>query len=146
MNLKELKEIIEMFESSDIYEMEMERQGVRIKLRKGDSSRVEVSDAPFPAEKPDTAKKSDAKSGEGPNLAEIQSPIVGTFYSAPAPDAEPFVKEGDEVQEGDVVCIIEAMKIMNEIKAEVSGRVNKILAENGQAIEFGQPLFLIEAE
>ena len=70
--------------------------------------------------------------------------MVGTFYRAPAPDAPPFVEVGDEVKEDDVVCIIEAMKIMNEIKAEVRGRIKKILVENGEAVEYGQPLFLVE--
>ena len=143
MNLKELREIIEMFESADICELEMERQGVRIKLRKTGASHVPAPQKVSPTEETISAEKS-KKEDEGANLSEIQSPIVGTFYQASTPDAEPFVKEGDKVTEGQVICIIEAMKVMNEIKAEVSGQVNKILVENGQAIEFGQPLFLIE--
>ena len=71
--------------------------------------------------------------------------MVGTFYRAPAPDAEPYVEEGDEITEGQVVCIIEAMKLMNEVKAEVSGRVVKMLVESGQPVEFGQPLFLVQS-
>ncbi len=143
MNLKELREIIEMFENADICELEMERQGVRIKLSKTGAPQAPSPQKAPHAEETISVEKSE-KEGEGANLTEIQAPIVGTFYQTSAPDAEPFVKEGDNITKGDVICLIEAMKIMNEIKAEVSGRVNKILAENGQAIEFGQPLFLIE--
>ena len=72
--------------------------------------------------------------------------MVGTFYRTPAPDASPFVEEGDEIEKGQVICIIEAMKLMNEIKAEVSGRIKKILVENGQAVEFNQPIFVVEVK
>ena len=80
------------------------------------------------------------------NLIEVKSPMVGTFYRAPAPDADPFVKEGDEVEKEQIICIIEAMKLMNEIKSELSGRIKKILVESGQAVEFNQPLFVIEVK
>ena len=78
------------------------------------------------------------------NLVTVEAPMVGTFYRASAPTAEPYVREGDAVKEGQIVCIIEAMKLMNEIEAKTAGRVAKILVENGQAVEYGQPLFLIE--
>ena len=78
------------------------------------------------------------------NTIPVEAPMVGTFYRASAPDAEPYVREGDIVKEGQIVCIIEAMKLMNEIEARASGRIAKILVENGQAVEYGQPLFLIE--
>jgi acetyl-CoA carboxylase biotin carboxyl carrier protein len=78
------------------------------------------------------------------NLVPIEAPMVGTFYRAPSPDAPPFVSEGDMVKEGQVICIIEAMKLMNEIEAKVAGRIAKILVENAQPVEYGQPLFLVE--
>jgi acetyl-CoA carboxylase biotin carboxyl carrier protein len=78
------------------------------------------------------------------NMAAIEAPMVGTFYRASSPTADPYVREGDLVKEGQIVCIIEAMKLMNEIEAKVAGRVAKVLAENGQPVEYGQPLFLIE--
>jgi acetyl-CoA carboxylase biotin carboxyl carrier protein len=92
-------------------------------------------------------KQGEAKSAsdetEGTDLAPIKSPMVGTFYSAPAPDAAPYVKVGDRVGKGTVVCIVEAMKLMNEIRSEADGRVVKILVENGQPVEYGQTLFLL---
>jgi acetyl-CoA carboxylase biotin carboxyl carrier protein len=78
------------------------------------------------------------------NMAAIEAPMVGTFYRASSPTADPYVREGDMVKEGQIVCIIEAMKLMNEIEAKVAGRIAKVLAENGQPVEYGQPLFLIE--
>lgn len=150
MNIKELKEIIEIFENSRITEMDLERQGVRISLKKsgGIDSEIRVE-----AVRSDEAAIGDAAPGEElpgeespENTAEIRTPMVGTFYRTPAPDAEPFVEEGDVVREGDVICIIEAMKLMNEIKSEVNGTVVKVLAENGQAVEFNQPLFIVEVE
>ena len=141
MNLKELKEIIVLFEQADISELDLERQGVKIRLKKGaeteppirHQSQDQPEVPPLPKEKP-----------EEKNTVEIKSPMVGTFYKAPAPDAAPFVEEGEEVREGQVICIIEAMKLMNEIKSEVSGRIKKVLVENGQPVEFDQPIFLIQ--
>ncbi len=141
MNLKELKEIIALFEQADISELDVERQGVKIRLKKGAETeppirhqpQAQPEAAPLPEEKP-----------AGKNTVEIKSPMVGTFYRSPAPDAAPFLEEGEEVREGQVICIIEAMKLMNEIKSEVSGRIKKMLVENGQPVEFDQPLFLVE--
>ena len=145
MNLKELKEIIAMFEEASISELDVERQGMKIRLKKGvageiGQQHVVVSSQISPSEK---VKEEEVKGG---NLIEIKSPMVGTFYGAPAPDADPFVEEGDEIQKEQVICIIEAMKLMNEIKSELDGRVKKILVENGQAVEFNQPLFLMEVK
>ncbi len=146
MNIKELREIIEIFENSKITEMDLERQGVRISLKKTAQEyareiRIEASGEDQLA----GVSVEDEGSGDG-GSAEVRTPMVGTFYSAPTPDADPFVEEGDTVSEGDVVCIIEAMKLMNEIKSEISGKVVKVLVENGQAVEFNQPLFLVEVE
>ncbi|AEB11566.1 acetyl-CoA carboxylase biotin carboxyl carrier protein [Marinithermus hydrothermalis] len=98
------------------------------------------------AAQPEAPAKPEEKGTESecPNCVEITAPIVGTFYRAPAPDAEPFVKEGDRIEKGQVVCIIEAMKLFNEIESEVSGIVRKVLVENAEPVEYGQPLFLIE--
>jgi acetyl-CoA carboxylase biotin carboxyl carrier protein len=100
---------------------------------------VETKAPEVPAAKPAKADELD-----DPTLHKIVSPMVGTFYRAPAPDAEPYVKEGDQVQEDTVVCIVEAMKLMNEIEAEVRGTIVKVLVENGQLVEYGQPLFLVK--
>ena len=146
MNIKELREIIEIFENSRITEMDLERQGVRISLKKTAQEyareiRIEASAAD---EFAGVSVENEGPDDEG--SAEVRTPMVGTFYSAPTPDSDPFVEEGDTVSEGDVVCIIEAMKLMNEIKSEISGKVVKVLVENGQAVEFNQPLFLVEVE
>ena len=134
MNLKELKEIIEMFEHANISELDLERQGARVRLRKGSSGGVgspgtEVS--VYPPAKESVSGERKAEGGKGENSVEIKSPMVGTFYRAPAPDAEPFVKEGDEIAKDQVLCIIEAMKLMNEIKSEMDGCIVKILVEAG---------------
>ena len=151
MNIKELKEIIEIFENSRITEMDLERQGVRISLKKsgGDTApEIRLEAVGTGRECLNAAGEGDEPFAEedGEAALEIRTPMVGTFYRTPAPDAEPFVEEGDIIREGDVICVIEAMKLMNEIKSEINGRVAKVLVENGQAVEFNQPLFLIEAE
>lgn len=156
MNLKELKEIIAIFEGADISELDLEREGMRIKLRKG--SPPEFAPLPPSPEKEVRERTSSATSekvkeeslpdgGRGQAekvLVEIPSPMVGTFYRAPSSTAKPFVEEGDEIEEDQVICIIEAMKLMNEIKSEVKGRVVRILGENGHPVEFGQVLFMVE--
>jgi len=157
MNTKELKEIIEMIKEAikdiDIAEFDLEREGIKIRIKKSSAVSQTVQAAvpvhsaipqPVPAAPAPVPAKPEVPVEPNDNLVRIISPMVGTFYVAPSPDAPPFVKEGDMISEGQTVCIIEAMKLMNEIKSEVSGKVVKILAENGQAIEFGNPLFLIE--
>ena len=150
MNIKELKEIIEIFENSRITEMDLERQGVRISLKKSGGADSEIRVEAVRSDEVtigDVAPGEELQGEESPeNTAEIRTPMVETFYRTPAPDAEPFVEEGDVVREGDVICIIEAMKLMNEIKSEVNGTIVKVLAENGQAVEFNQPLFIVEVE
>ncbi|MCD5402024.1 acetyl-CoA carboxylase biotin carboxyl carrier protein [candidate division NPL-UPA2 bacterium] len=156
MNLKELREIIAIFERADISELDLEREGMRIKLKKGLSPEVaalspsperEAGETVVPVTPGEAKGESFPDRGRGQagkGLVEISSPMVGTFYLAPSPEAKPFVEEGDEIEEGQVICIIEAMKLMNEIKSEVKGRAVKILAENGHPVEFGQALFMIE--
>ena len=151
MDLKELKALLRLMEGNDVEELELvegERR-VRIKRRSlpgrvpppamNPASATEVSDASAVSSMAPAAGAEDAA-----GFLRVESPMVGTFYRAPAPGADPYVKEGDLVQKGTVICIIEAMKLMNEIEAEVKGRVARILVENGQPVEFGQTLFLIE--
>lgn len=142
MNLKDLREIITMFEQADISELDLERQGVKIRLKKPTQSAADPETRL--QMKAETVVSAPKEKEVEEKTVEIKAPMVGTFYISPTPDAALFVEEGDEISEGQVVCIIEAMKLMNEIKSEVSGRVKKVLVENGQAVEFNQPLFLVE--
>ena len=113
-------------------------------MKKGPSGYDEIKDEIIskPVRLPKEEKARTTK--EAKNLMEIKSPMVGTFYKAPGPDTPPFIEIGDTIKEGDVLCIIEAMKLMNEIKSEVNGKVSDILVENGEPVEFGQVLFLVE--
>ncbi len=154
MNLKELKELIEMLKGTDISELEIERSGVKVRLRKGGDvafhgalPRLEYPPSAIVAPAvPEVERPSHAPTPEPAktNQIKVTSPIVGTFYRASAPDKPPYVEVGDIVKKGQVLCIIEAMKLMNEIESEVSGKIVQILAENGQPVEYGQPLFIIE--
>ena len=139
-----IEEMLELMESRGLVELEMEHQGLRIRLKKASSSPAPqvveyVAGTPQPAAPPPGARPVE----EGRRLV-IKSPMVGTFYRAPAPDAPPFAEAGQDIEVGQVVCIIEAMKLMNEIKSEVAGRLVEILIQNGDAVEFGQPLFIVE--
>ena len=141
-----IEEMLELMESRGLVELEMEHQGLRIRLKKASTGPAPqlveyVAGIPQPATPAAAAAKLAAEEG---HRVIIKSPMVGTFYRAPAPDAPPFVEVGQTLETGQVVCIIEAMKLMNEIKAEVSGRVVDILVENGAPVEFGQPLFAVE--
>lgn len=159
MNLKEVKELIKMLDETDISELTLESEGVKVSIRKGTGLFAAANNAaPVAAAAPAASPAQPALEGakaaapvsqpatpiRGENIVEITAPMVGTFYAAPAPDAAPFVKTGDTVTPGQTVCIVEAMKLMNEIEAEVAGRIVDILVENGQPVEYGQPLFLVE--
>ena len=147
MNVKELKELIALMNENSLVEIEIEREGMKIRLRKGNGG---AGDAGVVVEHFPKSQTSAAVISLTPETApkpvgtEVKSPMVGTFYRAPAPEAPPFVEVGQEIQVGQVLCIIEAMKLMNEIKSEVKGRLSEILVENAQPIEFGQVLFLVE--
>ena len=134
-------------EARHLEEIEVEQGDVRIRLRKGGAPPVAVPivAAPAAAANPQAARRRPRgrKGRPEANLVKITSPMVGTFYRAASPDAEPFVNEGDHVTPEQVVCIIEAMKVMNEIKAEMEGEVVSILIENGESVEFGQPMVTI---
>ncbi|MBI5577206.1 MAG: acetyl-CoA carboxylase biotin carboxyl carrier protein [Deltaproteobacteria bacterium] len=139
MNLKEIKEILELLKGSDVTELEVARGDNRLKVRRGSVAEVRPAAAAPPPPPPAPAKEAAPK----PNVKEIVSPIVGTFYRAPAPDAAPFVEVGARVTKGQVLCIVEAMKIMNQIESDASGTVAAILVENAQPVAYGQPLFHI---
>ncbi len=137
MNLKEIREIINLMNDYDLTEFHLEREGFKISLKRGPAG-VTVSQPPL------VEKVVVGKEAEKPKGAEIVSPIVGTFYASASPDSPPYVKIGQVVDKEDVVCIIEAMKVMNEIKADIKGKIIDVLVEDGEPVEFGQPLFLIE--
>jgi acetyl-CoA carboxylase biotin carboxyl carrier protein len=145
MDLKELKALLKLLEGTDLEELEIEEAGRRIRLRRraGDGAFVLPAARGGGLPTAPTAIAASLSAPDTAGLIPVTSPMIGTFYRAPAPGAEPYVKEGDVVQKGTVVCLIEAMKLMNEIETEVAGRVARTLVENGQAVEFGQPLFLI---
>ena len=158
MNIKEVKDLIQEVLQSDISEFELEQTGTRIKLKRGFSNEAStaastpapsavVSFAPPEPIAAETAAPSDdsatdaAGDEEDSSLHVIASPIVGTFYRAPSPGAESFVKLGDHVEEGTILCIVEAMKLMNEIPSDIEGEVARVYVENGHPVEFGQKLF-----
>ena len=140
LDLKEIKELIALLRRNDLSEFELETEGFRIKLKKGGDTVMAPAPQPLAASAPAEAK-APAAEAKG---REITSPMVGTFYSSPGPEAGPFVEAGTEVTEETVVCIIEAMKVMNEIKAEARGIITEVLVENGKPVQFGQPLFRLK--
>ncbi|WP_150466566.1 acetyl-CoA carboxylase biotin carboxyl carrier protein [Francisella sp. SYW-9] len=156
--LKAIDKVAEILKSSDIREIKVKDGGSSIFMTKNDTATTSVVSAPVASSvAPATVAApaaSNAPASSAPVAAqaeeqevsgeEVKSPMVGTFYGAPSPDAAPYVKEGQEVKKGDVLCIIEAMKIMNKIEAEKAGKIVKVLAKDGDAIQFDQPLFIIE--
>lgn len=153
MDVEQIKELIKALEKSKVAEITVEEGGVKVSVRKSHDGQVkasfEASTSPSnTAEKIEAPKKTEAaKPSEEEYLAhykKIEAPMVGTFYRAPAPDADPFIEVGTEVEVGQTVCILEAMKLMNEVEAEEKGVIKEILVENGQPVEYGQPLFLYE--
>ncbi|HEX9640271.1 MAG TPA: acetyl-CoA carboxylase biotin carboxyl carrier protein [Candidatus Krumholzibacteria bacterium] len=149
MELDKIRELVKLVEESQIQELELGNRGETIRISKGGAAVVAPAQAPIV---PAPVQGAPAAPAEGAppvpaavsTLRELASPMVGTFYRGPSPDAEVFVKTGDQVRAGDVLCIVEAMKVMNEIEAEFAGSVREILVEDGQPVEFGQALFLIE--
>lgn len=157
--LSEIKELIKLVDQSSLQELEIQNEGYKLYLKKpGMTESVLVTHAPVHAAQPapayqpaavpagaETKPEQADRADETAGLHRIVSPMVGTFYHAPSPDAPAFVNVGDKVSEKTVVCIVEAMKLMNEIEAEVKGEIVQILVENGQLVEYGQPLFLVRA-
>lgn len=144
MNLKEIKEMINLMNENELVELELERDGLKIRLKKSSGEIQQIITASQEPMLKGKAPKGKSLEPEKPGLIEIKSPMVGTFYRAPSPESVPFVEVGSEIQPGQVICIVEAMKLMNEIKAEVKGKIKEILIENGHPIEFGQVLFRAE--
>src|SRR5262245_14281724 len=151
MNLKELKEIIDLVTSKEsIEELEIEKSGVRLRVRRASNHLTSVTTAHVSSANVAAALSPQAPAPAPPSrvlqdedLAYIKSPIVGTFYRAPSPDSNAFVSVGDFVEKGTPVCIIEAMKLMNEIQSEVAGEIVAILVENGQPVEYGENLYAV---
>ena len=145
MNQREIRRLAELLREYGLTEIEVEHEGVRVRLRRDHapsaSSPGMAAAAPAVGAASTVAAEPAASQA---HLLTIEAPMVGTFYRAPSPDAQPFVREGDRVKKGQVVCIVEAMKLMNEIESKVAGRVMKVLVENAQPVEYGQPLFLLE--
>ncbi len=144
MDLSKLKDLIDLMNRHQLEEIEVEEEGQRVRLRKqgGRGPETYAAAAPAAAAAPlaTPAAQAAAPAAEQ-NL--IRSPMVDTFYRTPSPDADPFVEVGDQVEEGKVLCIIEAMKVMNEIKAERSGKIEEIFPANGASVEYGMPLFRV---
>ncbi len=144
--LKKIKDIVAMMVEKDLVEVEIVTGDDKIYLRRPEAQQVQavpMAQAPIAVAAPVAAAP--AQPAVDPNLKEIVSPIVGTFYTAPSPDSPAYIKIGDTVTDDSVVCIVEAMKVMNEIKAELSGTITEMCVENGQAIEFGQVLYKVKA-
>jgi len=147
MNLKEIREMINLMNENDLTEIEVEREGSKIKLRKGSTEIMEPIrrlSADYRGEPQVVPVAQSSEPAISSNRKEIKSPMVGTFYLAPSPEAPPFVDVGQVVEVGQVVCIVEAMKLMNEIKSEIRGKVIDIPVDNAQPVEFGQTLFTVE--
>ena len=155
MDLKDIKAIIDLMKKNSVSEFELEKEDFKIKLKRsangGAAAPVAYEEAPLVTYAPPVALASGAPSMTGAPTAaglnsgeqEIKSPMIGTFYRSPSPEAGPYVEVGMEVNPETVVCIIEAMKVMNEIKAEARGIITQVLIENGKPVEFGQPLYKI---
>jgi acetyl-CoA carboxylase biotin carboxyl carrier protein len=151
MNQKEIRELIEFLIEKDVAEFELERGDVKLRIRRGpvagQTAMPSASQVPaYSAPGASLAQALPAAVAEEKGLHTLKSPIVGTFYEAPSPGAPPFVKPGDRVKQGQTVCIVEAMKLMNEIECDAAGEVVKVLVGNGQPVEYGQPLFSIRPE
>ncbi len=152
MNLKEIKELIEFLIEKDVAEFELERGDVKVRIKRGQAAALYAS-APspvashFPPASSVLAPATHAAPAEAAeeDLYLVKSPIVGTYYESPSPGSPPFIKIGDHVTQGQVLCIVEAMKLMNEIESDVAGEVVKVLVSNGQPVEYGQPLFAVRA-
>ncbi len=155
MDLTDVKELISLLESSELSELEIEEEGHRIRLTKRNETYVSAAPAPAPipvaAPAAPAAAALAAPAPEAPaeasladeGLVSVDSPMVGTFYVCPAPGEPPYIQVGDSIGADQTVCIVEAMKIMNEVAAKVAGKVERVLVENGEPVEFGQPLFAI---
>ena len=155
MDLKEIKAVIDLMTKNTLLEFELEKPDFKIRIKKGEIHEISAYNPPagavFAHPQPVAAIPAPAAPAAAPaapatDIKEILSPMVGTFYPAPSPDSAPYVSVGQEVTEDTVVCIIEAMKVMNEIKAEIRGTIVEVLAENGKPVDFNKPLFAVRAK
>ena len=151
MNLKEIKEILALMNENNLNEIEIERDGLKLKLKKTQEGMVmapgthySVGSIPAPKAVPAAIAEASGATDASKNNKDIKSPMVGTFYRSPSPEAESFVEVGQTVEIGQVVCIVEAMKLMNEIKSEVRGKITEVAVQNAEPVEFGQTLFIVE--
>ena len=150
MDHRELKKLVQLMNDNGLVELEIEREGTRVHIRKGGESGAyqPVAMHALPPQPtlvpPETPAPTPLESGPPPGVQEIRSPMVGTFYRRPNPEADAYVAVGDRVNDDSVVCIVEAMKVNNEIKAELDGEILEILVEDGHPVEFDQPLFLVK--
>ncbi len=155
MELKDIKKVVQMMKENDLTEFLLEDEACTLQLKRGGGEIQQLvaaapqmlaasPTAPIATAAPAAAAPADAAPAVDDGLIEITSPMVGTFYNSPSPDSDSFVEIGVEIGEDSVVCIVEAMKVMNEIKAEVKGTIKKILVDNATPVQFGQPLFLVD--
>jgi len=147
---KHIQELIDLLKKNNLTELELEREGLRIRVRHETGIRTITTAVPEQGASVSTATSqplaaAGTQTEDTTGMITIASPIVGTFYRSPSPDADPYVEEGDYVKKGQVLCIVEAMKLMNEIESEVDGRVTKVLAESTKPVEYGQALFLVDS-
>lgn len=153
MDLNLIKKLIKIVEQSEVTEFTVHEGELKIKISKNSATQTQVQYQPVPqiqapvvSSSPEFTSAPSSEKNISSKMHEIKSPIVGTFYRAPSPDADPYVQVGDSISNGTVLCIVEAMKLMNEIESDISGKVVKILVENGTPVEYNQPLFLVEQE
>jgi acetyl-CoA carboxylase biotin carboxyl carrier protein len=152
MNLKEIKEIIGLMNENNLNEIEIEREGLKLKLKKsaeggvviGTPTHYAVESIPAPKAAAPALSPASSTADASKNNKDIKSPMVGTFYRSASPEAESFVEVGQTVEVGQVVCIVEAMKLMNEIKSEVRGKITEVAVQNAEPVEFGQTLFIVD--
>jgi len=151
-DIRKIRRLVELMKDHDLSEIDLQQQDQRIRIRRGPSAVASAAPpvaAPAPAAAAQSATAAEATTAKPASTAEegqvIRSPMVGTFYTTPSPDQEAFVKIGDQVGPETVVCIVEAMKVFNEIQAECSGKIAAVLVENGDPVEYGQPLFRVAA-
>ncbi|MBM3917693.1 MAG: acetyl-CoA carboxylase biotin carboxyl carrier protein [Sphingomonadales bacterium] len=157
MNLEEIKDLIKLVSKSGLGKVEIEREGFRISIKGSQSEQIMVQATPMtatpapvasiaavPAAASSTPAAAVEASTDDSKYITVKSPMIGTFYRTPGPDKDPFVNVGDSIQKGDKVCIIEAMKTFNEIEAEVSGKIVKVLVDNASPVDYDQPLFLVD--
>lgn len=146
MDLKEIKKLIELMSEMSLTEIEVEESGRRIRIRKELFAPVKEKSAPAPSPSVDkeSASRAEGEAGDDEKLVLVRSPIVGTFYKSSSPGADPYAEVGEAVKKGQVLCIVEAMKLMNEIESDVEGKIVEICVEDGAPVEYGEPLFRIE--